>query len=129
MMRDEKIITTLAIVLLILVAYLMLWPVPIKPVSWQALVAPDYTGVHAVNKKSEQGGTFNAAMLDIIEQSSTGRILEYNPANKKTRVIATGECAIRQPSRLPGQPDARIGWQNLVRFYRPPQSPGRCDGR
>jgi sugar lactone lactonase YvrE len=36
------------------------------------------------------GGTFEASVLDILEQSSTGRILEYDPANKTTRVVAKG---------------------------------------
>jgi len=36
------------------------------------------------------GGTFEASILDIIEQSSTGRVLEYDPARKATRVVARG---------------------------------------
>jgi sugar lactone lactonase YvrE len=36
------------------------------------------------------GGTFEASVLDILEQSSTGRILEYDPATKGTRVVAKG---------------------------------------
>ncbi len=36
------------------------------------------------------GGTFEASVLDILEQSSTGRILEYDPASKTTRVVAKG---------------------------------------
>ena len=36
------------------------------------------------------GGTFEASVLDIIEQSSTGRILEYDPATRSTRVVAKG---------------------------------------
>ncbi|HVK54638.1 MAG TPA: SMP-30/gluconolactonase/LRE family protein [Burkholderiales bacterium] len=36
------------------------------------------------------GGTFGASILDILEQSSTGRILEYNPATKATRIVARG---------------------------------------
>jgi len=36
------------------------------------------------------GGTFEASLLDILEQSSTGRILEYDPANKTTRIVAKG---------------------------------------
>lgn len=36
------------------------------------------------------GGTFNASVLDIIEGASTGRILEYDPAAKATRVVAGG---------------------------------------
>jgi sugar lactone lactonase YvrE len=38
------------------------------------------------------GGTFEASILDIMELSSTGRILEYDPARKETRVIAKGFC-------------------------------------
>ena len=36
------------------------------------------------------GGTFEASILDILEQSSTGRILEYDPATRVTRVVAKG---------------------------------------
>ena len=36
------------------------------------------------------GGTFEAAMLDILEQASTGRILEYDPATNTTRIVANG---------------------------------------
>jgi len=39
---------------------------------------------------AEWGGTYEAAVLDIIEQSSTGRILEYDPATKTTRIVAKG---------------------------------------
>jgi sugar lactone lactonase YvrE len=39
---------------------------------------------------SEWGGTFEAAVLDIIEQRATGRILEYDPVTRKTRVVARG---------------------------------------
>lgn len=33
------------------------------------------------------GGTFNASVLDILEQSSTGRVLVYDPAFKRTQVV------------------------------------------
>ena len=36
------------------------------------------------------GGVFESSILDILEQSSTGRILEYDPANKTTRIVAKG---------------------------------------
>jgi sugar lactone lactonase YvrE len=39
---------------------------------------------------AEWGGTFEAAVLDIIEQRATGRILEYDPATQKTRVVVRG---------------------------------------
>lgn len=37
-----------------------------------------------------RGGTFEASVLDIMEQSATGRILEYDPATKATRIVAKG---------------------------------------
>ena len=39
---------------------------------------------------ADWGGTFEASVLDILEQSATGRILEYDPATKITRLVAKG---------------------------------------
>lgn len=36
------------------------------------------------------GGTFEASVLDILEQSATGRILEYDPATQATRIVVRG---------------------------------------
>lgn len=36
------------------------------------------------------GGTFEASMLDIVEQSATGRVLEYDPVQDVMRVVAKG---------------------------------------
>lgn len=36
------------------------------------------------------GGTFEASVLDILEQAGTGRVLAYDPASKRTRVVARG---------------------------------------
>ena len=38
----------------------------------------------------EWGGTFEASVLDIMEQAATGRILVYDPAGKTTKVVASG---------------------------------------
>lgn len=38
----------------------------------------------------EWGGTFEASVLDILEQSATGRVLVYDPATRRTRVLAQG---------------------------------------
>ena len=40
----------------------------------------------------QQYGTFDAALFDIIEQSCTGRVLEFDPAAGSTRIVATGLC-------------------------------------
>lgn len=39
---------------------------------------------------AEWGGTFEASILDIIEQSATGRVLEYDPTRGTTRIVARG---------------------------------------
>jgi len=36
------------------------------------------------------GGTFEAAVLDILEQAATSRVLEYDPATRGTRVVVHG---------------------------------------
>lgn len=39
---------------------------------------------------SDWGSVFEASMLDIVEQSATGSILEYDPAQKTVRIVARG---------------------------------------
>lgn len=39
---------------------------------------------------TDWGSTFEASVRDIIEQSSTGRVLEYDPALETTRIVARG---------------------------------------
>lgn len=39
-----------------------------------------------------QFGTFDAALLDVLEQSCTGRVLEFDPATSRTRIVAQGLC-------------------------------------
>jgi len=41
---------------------------------------------------AQRYGTFDAALFDIIEQSCTGRVLEFDPAAGSTRIVATGLC-------------------------------------
>jgi sugar lactone lactonase YvrE len=41
-------------------------------------------------RPADLGGTFAASILDIIEQSATGRVLEFDPAKGTTRVVARG---------------------------------------
>jgi len=39
---------------------------------------------------ADWGGTYEASVLDIMEQSATGRVLAYDPATTRTRVVARG---------------------------------------
>src|SRR5262245_27796832 len=54
----KKVAWTVTFLLLGLAAYLSLWPVPVRAVSWKAPAAPGYTGAHAVNS--------NLAGLNLI---------------------------------------------------------------
>ena len=47
----KKLILWPIILVILLAAYLLFWPVPIKPVSWSPPEAPDMTGPYAVNQK------------------------------------------------------------------------------
>jgi sugar lactone lactonase YvrE len=40
----------------------------------------------------QKHGTFDAALLDIMEHSCTGRVLEYDPATRATRILVRGLC-------------------------------------
>lgn len=39
---------------------------------------------------AEWGGTYEASVLDILEQAASGRVLAYDPATASTRVVARG---------------------------------------
>lgn len=39
---------------------------------------------------AEWGGTFEASVLDILEQSATGRVFEYDPTARTLRVVVKG---------------------------------------
>ena len=47
----RRVLWLLALMALALVAYLTLWPVPIRAVAWKAPADPGYAGPHAVNDK------------------------------------------------------------------------------
>jgi sugar lactone lactonase YvrE len=49
-----------------------------------------FTDASARFAPREWGGTFEASVLDILEQSATGRVLAYDPASGRTRVVAHG---------------------------------------
>jgi sugar lactone lactonase YvrE len=58
------------------------------------VVAPDgtiyFTDASTRFAPARWGGTLQASVLDIMEQSATGRVLAHDPATGKTRVVARG---------------------------------------
>jgi sugar lactone lactonase YvrE len=58
------------------------------------VVAPDgtiyFTDASTRFAPAQWGGTLAASILDIIEQSASGRVLAHDPATGRTRVVARG---------------------------------------
>jgi sugar lactone lactonase YvrE len=58
------------------------------------VVAPDgtiyFTDASTRFSPAEWGGTYAASVLDIMEQSASGRVLAHDPATGKTRIVARG---------------------------------------
>lgn len=58
------------------------------------VVAPDgtiyFTDASTRFAPAAWGGTYEASVLDILEQSASGRVLAHDPATKSTRVVAHG---------------------------------------
>jgi sugar lactone lactonase YvrE len=58
------------------------------------VVAPDgtvyFTDASTRFAPARWGGTFEASVLDILEQSATGRVLAFDPASGRTRTVARG---------------------------------------
>jgi sugar lactone lactonase YvrE len=58
------------------------------------IVAPDgtiyFTDASTRFSPAQWGGTYEASVLDIMEQPATGRVLAYDPATGRTRIVAHG---------------------------------------
>jgi sugar lactone lactonase YvrE len=58
------------------------------------VVAPDstiyFTDASTRFSPAQWGGTYEASVLDIMEQSATGRVLAHDPATGRTRIVARG---------------------------------------
>lgn len=69
---------------------------PDNPISYAdgVVVAPDgtiyFTDASTRFAPATWGSTLEASILDILEQSATGRVIAYDPATKETRVVARG---------------------------------------
>ncbi len=95
----KKIVLTIFALLVLLVLYFLFWPVPIKPVSWNAPVAPGYAAPHAVNTKlanlkmislgKEEGPEHIAIGKDgkLYTTVTSGNILRMNPDGSAQEVF------------------------------------------
>ena len=95
----KKLLIGIAALLLALAAYLSLWPVPIKPVSWDAPPAPGYTGVHTANRLLTNlrmiplGGEVGPEHIVLAKDGklyttvASGNILRMNPDGSAQEVF------------------------------------------
>jgi len=81
-------------------AFLLLWPVPISPVTWNAAQAPGYVGPHAVNQKlaglqslglGTDTGPEHVVMRDgwVYAAVSSGSIVRMRPDGSSREVVVT----------------------------------------
>src|SRR5215207_3098139 len=96
----KKTVLIVALIVLALIAYLALWPVPIQPVAWTAPAAPGYGGVHAVNNKlaglqliplgAEAGPEHIVLARDgkLYAAVTSGNIVRMNPDGSAQEVFA-----------------------------------------
>jgi hypothetical protein len=75
----------LALPLLLGLAYLFFWPVPIKPLAWAAPKAPGYQGPHAVNDKLSQ-----LTLIDLHGEEGPEHIA-IGPDGKLYTTVASGK--------------------------------------
>ena len=84
---------TLAVVLLITIAYLALWPVPIEPVAWQAPEAPALEGRFAVNDRLaavERMGSGVGVGPEDVEIDAEGNVFVGYEDGRIVRFAADG---------------------------------------
>jgi sugar lactone lactonase YvrE len=91
------------VLLILVVAYLLAWPVPIHPVAWQAPVAPPAAGLDAPNGQLRPVESLGAGValgpeataIDaggrVYTGTSDGRILRIDPVRRTVvPIVATG---------------------------------------
>jgi sugar lactone lactonase YvrE len=91
MMRLKLIGWVVGSVLLALVAYLLLWPVPIEPVAWEAPVATGFTGDFAANTRLSA-----LRAIDIGEEHGPEHIV-LGPDGKLYAAMTSGNLLRMDP--------------------------------
>ena len=131
----KKLLQVVGILVVAVVAYLALWPVPIQPVAWDAPAAPGYTGPHAANTKLA-----NLQMIDLKGEIGPEHIVIAGESAGAGLTLSTalslrddGEPLPAGLARASAQPRApqlgrrRLGWRGRRRgsARRGEQHPGR----
>ena len=93
------------------------------------VVAPDGTIYFTQSSTrflpAQWGGTYEASVLDVLEQSATGRVLAFDPATAKTRIVAYG---LSFANGIALGSDGHTLFVNETGRYRLWKIDGRADG-
>jgi sugar lactone lactonase YvrE len=89
----RKVLAAVGLILIVIVVYLLVWPVPVRPVAWQAPAAPGYVGPFAQNDRLR-----NLEMLPIgdthgpetVALDAQGRIFTATHEGRIVRLQADG---------------------------------------
>lgn len=89
----RKVLAAIGLILIVFVVYLLVWPVPVRPVAWQAPAAPGYVGPFAQNNRLK-----NLEMLPIgdnhgpetVALDAQGRIYATTHEGRIVRLQADG---------------------------------------
>ncbi len=89
----KRILRSLLVIIIVIILYLLVWPVPIDPIAWEAPPNPGYTGLFAVNKRLKGIETFPIADNhgpEDIAIDSQGRIYAATHEGRIVRLNADG---------------------------------------
>jgi sugar lactone lactonase YvrE len=78
---------------------------------------------------SERGTTMEAAMLDVLEQSCTGRVIEYDPVRRATRLLSEGLCLANGIVVAADEQAVLVAESGRYRVWRIPLDAERLDVR
>jgi YD repeat-containing protein len=87
----KKTLTGVGLVVVALVVYLLLWPVAVQPVSWDAPVAPGYVGAYAANTK-----LVHLQMIDLHGDKGPEHIV-FGPDGRLYTGVASGNILRMKP--------------------------------
>jgi sugar lactone lactonase YvrE len=125
----SRIVLIVGVALVALVAFLLLWPVPIRPVSWAAPMAPGYAGAHAANQRlaglqvidlgAEDGPEHVAFGPDgmLYAAVASGKLLRMNADGSAQQVFArTGGRVLGFAFDVSGNLIAADAYKGLLRI-------------
>jgi sugar lactone lactonase YvrE len=86
-----RILRIVGIAVLALAAYLLLWPVPIKPVGWQTKADAGYTGPHAANER------LSAVQVVSVEPEVGPEHIDFGPDGELYTAVLSGAVLRMNP--------------------------------